>query len=507
MENQTQELKNFERNIFGSFSIGENNYAISVKSIQEVVNEPQEYTPMPLSPSYLLGLFNLRGSIIPVIDLKKIFELNHSEENVSEKKIAIIEHGKQRVGILFDKTGEVFNGNDYEKSDFNTKGENIKEQVVQGVFKMDDGKKIIQIIDPIEVLNLDKVPYSTDHDFQEESKKQKGKRAQCISFTVGDSRCSLNIEAIQEIIKIDKIENTALSSNLCLGAIDIRGNTIPVVDFSCLLGYGKNNEIDLTQDKNNKVIVMKIDRNFFGLLVSSVESIISYYEEDIMKFPVLSEKKKNMFEGCIRSQSNQETILLDHKQILSNQEVETITRGHSNLYKEKSDVLKEEDKKSINLKTYITFSIQDHYALQIDEVKEVINLPEKFLNPPNLSKHFKGMINLRGDLVAVIDPRVLYEMKENTSPIESKVMIFSLNQIKFGLMVDSVDSILTFDDNKKINIPSIIYQGKAGSLSEDVKEAVEFKLDDSEAKKTLMILNLISVASRAHLNNIEQGAA
>ena len=103
-----------KKEIYGSFLLSGSEFAISVKAIQEVVNEPESYNPVPLSPNYLLGLFNLRGMIIPVVDLRKIFDFPDNHE-ANEKKVAIIEHGNICVGILFDQTCEVFNGNDSDR--------------------------------------------------------------------------------------------------------------------------------------------------------------------------------------------------------------------------------------------------------------------------------------------------------------------------------------------------------------------------------------------------------
>lgn len=59
-------------NTYGSFFLGDIELAINVKAIQEVVNYPDTITLMPLSPHFLVGVFNLRGLIVPIVNLKKI---------------------------------------------------------------------------------------------------------------------------------------------------------------------------------------------------------------------------------------------------------------------------------------------------------------------------------------------------------------------------------------------------------------------------------------------------
>ena len=56
------------------FIVGDEEYAIPILNIQEII-KPIEYTRVPSVPNYVLGVFNLRGSVIPLIDLRKKFSL------------------------------------------------------------------------------------------------------------------------------------------------------------------------------------------------------------------------------------------------------------------------------------------------------------------------------------------------------------------------------------------------------------------------------------------------
>lgn len=494
LEEQIPEMA--ERDIYGSFSLADVEFALSVKSIQEVINEPESYSPMPLAPDYLLGLFNLRGVIIPVVDLRKIFDFSVDiDENNKERKIAIIEHGNFCVGLLFDATGEVFNGNEQQRNHFHSNSEDPNKAVIEGVFKLDEGKRVVQILNPYKVLNLNQIPRSADSSAS--NVRRISKREQCISFMVGTSLCAIDIDAIQEIVDIKEVQNYALASDICLGSVNVRGNTVPIIDFSHFLGYGKTQpSSDGTHD--NKMIIMKINDEYFGLLVKSIENIISYFKEDLIEFPVLSEKTKDLFKGCISSSDREiQTILLNHETILSNDEIASVIGGHKRLYKEKAKNIEEEIAGTSEQKSYITFTLNNNYALEINEVKEVIDYPESLIRPPNISAYFKGMINLRGELVAVIDPRALYGMDDEPSSSAPKILIFKSGDAKYGLMVDSVDSIVSFSEKDKVNIPKSLYQNGGQSLAEDIKDAVHVKTK-ADGEKTLLILSLSSLYLRVN---------
>ena len=482
--------------IFGSFSLAGTEFALSAQSIQEVVNEPEAYSPIPLAPDYLLGVFNLRGSIVPVLDLRQVFKLEAEQRDSTElRKIAIVEYGELCLGLLFDSTGEVFNANDVETCLFESRGESAAEQVISGVFKMQGGGRIVQILDVNGMLGLEKVPHSRNLT-GERIVQNRGKRRQCISFRIGHSCCALDIEEIREIVNIDGIHNTVLAGDLCLGAIDIRGDTVPIVNFSYLLGFDSKPPEDLHESDSYRVIVMNVQDNLVGLLVDSIENIVPYFDDELIDFPVLVDKKKAMFKGCVPAKSdNDHAIVLKHSEVLSASELAEITRGHSQLFGDSKEKTIREERRSLDRKTLLTFSLDNRYGLDIRDVREVIDYPVDLIQTPNMADHIRGMANLRGELVAVIDSRKLYNMAPSNTEETGKVLIYEKSGVKHGLVVDSVDSIIPFSRADIVNVPEIVFRAHDGNIDKDVQEAIMVKSGDTE--ETVCILDLDSVSRRA----------
>ncbi|MFK7854741.1 MAG: chemotaxis protein CheW [Granulosicoccus sp.] len=496
MHVQHQAKESSESTIYGSFSLAESEFALSVSSIQEVVNEPEGYSSVPLAPDYLLGLFDLRGVIVPVVDLRRIFDSPVDDENdLDPRKIAIVEHGDLCLGLLFDATAEVFNADDVETCWFEADGETPESMVVQGVFKLDDGRRVVQILDVHSMLKLEKMPRTANAVLSKKIKTRQGQRKQCISFTVGQSHCALDISSIKEIVNIDKIENKILASSVCLGAIEIRGNTVPIMNFSALLGYGRKSADSVCYEDNSRVIVMNVKNALFGLMVDSIENIISYYDEDLVAFPLLGEAEPDFFAGCISSDDDtQHTIVLKHDELMANEDIASITQGHSDLFQDNSEIANERKQGSLNKKTLITFSLDNRYGLDIGEVSEVIDYPDDLIKTLDMSSHILGMTNLRGELIEVIDSRSLYKMEESGNSTDSKVLVFEKEGVKHGLMVDSVDSIMSFSESDLITVPRIMFVGSTSAIGEDVKKALIVGKDAD--LQTVCILDLPSVSDR-----------
>lgn len=88
-----------------SFMLGEETYAVDVMKIQEVLR-PVEITPVAGSPHFVLGVINLRGNVVTVIDARRRFNLPPSE-STSDARIILVEAKEQVVGVLVDRVGEV----------------------------------------------------------------------------------------------------------------------------------------------------------------------------------------------------------------------------------------------------------------------------------------------------------------------------------------------------------------------------------------------------------------
>lgn len=88
-----------------TFKLDSETYGINVMQVQEVLRYT-EIAPVPGAPSYVLGIINLRGNVVTVIDTRSRFGLESSQVN-DNTRIVIIEAEKQVIGIMVDSVAEV----------------------------------------------------------------------------------------------------------------------------------------------------------------------------------------------------------------------------------------------------------------------------------------------------------------------------------------------------------------------------------------------------------------
>jgi purine-binding chemotaxis protein CheW len=92
-----------------TFQLGEEQYGIDIMDVEGIV-KVEDVRPIPNAPSYVEGIFNLRGEIIPVINLHRRFHIEHavlSEEDQLLSGFVVVNIGGRHLAIIIDKVARV----------------------------------------------------------------------------------------------------------------------------------------------------------------------------------------------------------------------------------------------------------------------------------------------------------------------------------------------------------------------------------------------------------------
>lgn len=88
-----------------TFTLGGEEYAVNILKVQEI-NRMKEITRVPNAPYYVEGVINLRGKVIPVVSLRKMFGLPEEEDRMKQK-IMIMDIQGTTIGLIVDTVSEV----------------------------------------------------------------------------------------------------------------------------------------------------------------------------------------------------------------------------------------------------------------------------------------------------------------------------------------------------------------------------------------------------------------
>lgn len=471
--------------MFASFKLGPSELSLPISSLQEVVNIPEKISTVPLAPPYLTGLFNLRGAVIPIVDVSKILGLA-SDPNEKAKKIAIIHCQEVRVGLLFDSTSEILNVEEQNISLFDTQETH---KIILGALKLNGGDRIVEIIDPAALVKIENIPHVLEQTKTTKAETLKrSQRRQCITFRSHNSKFAFNISAISEIIRVPEVQKQASGPDYGLGVVNIRGVIIPLINFCQFL---KVAEVPQTENEKQRIIIMKQDKIHFGFLVDSVDSIVSYFDDEILPIPLFNQQKMEIFRGLLSHDLDGDLLFLDDSKILNHDEVKQMTHGFNNMYGQEAEASAKSNlkhKSGVRI-AYLSYKLEHLFSSHLRDVDEIAIVPTDIMRPPGYPDYVTGVLKMRGEIVTVINLRKYYGLSEKTDSIHSRVLIVRGKQSRLGLLVDSVEAIENVDEASKLKIPSIVASGSNAALQGAIEEIVEMT-DTKGEKKTFMILNV-----------------
>jgi len=133
------------------FSLGREDYAIKVDHVQTVLDKFTP-TPVPNTPMFVLGVINLRGVIIPIVDLKEMFQM--PKEEGQQMMAVVLEIENMKVGIAVDKVREVLDIDFSQLQPPPPSLSGLGADYVSGIFRLTN--KILIVVDLFKVINIAK---------------------------------------------------------------------------------------------------------------------------------------------------------------------------------------------------------------------------------------------------------------------------------------------------------------------------------------------------------------
>ena len=149
------------------FDLDSESYGVDIGAVREIIRM-QEITRVPRTPEFVEGVINLRGKVIPVVDLRKRFGLTEGERN-KDNRIVVVDIGGQDIGVVVDAVTEVlriFTSAIEPPSSVITSADS---EYLLGIAKLDD--KMIILLELESVLSEKEKDILSQESFTEESEQ------------------------------------------------------------------------------------------------------------------------------------------------------------------------------------------------------------------------------------------------------------------------------------------------------------------------------------------------
>jgi purine-binding chemotaxis protein CheW len=140
-----EQVQPVEGGKFLSFFLGKEEYAIEILKVQEIIGL-MPITPVPRMPEYIKGVLNLRGKIVPVMNLRTRFGLEEVEYN-EETCIIVVQEKEYLMGIIVDKVSEVADIEGSQIEEVPSIGAGEQSEYLSGIGKV---KEVVKMIVDVE---------------------------------------------------------------------------------------------------------------------------------------------------------------------------------------------------------------------------------------------------------------------------------------------------------------------------------------------------------------------
>ena len=143
---------------------------------------------------------------------------------------------------------------------------------------------------------------------------------------------------------------------------------------------------------------------------------------------------------------------------------------------------------------YLTFYLGDEqYGIAIDKIKEIIAMM-KVTDVPKTPAYMRGVINLRGSIIPVVDTRLRFSMEPREEDMHTAIIIVEVEKVNIGFIVDRVEEVSSFDSSSLSEPP------KFGSNVD-----TDFICNVAQIEENVvMILDVMKLFEADELINLEQ---
>lgn len=174
--------------------------------------------------------------------------------------------------------------------------------------------------------------------------------------------------------------------------------------------------------------------------------------------------------------------------------------SESKKYEAHEDLLDEEDNEDTQANKYLFFRIgKESYGIGIRFVIEIIEL-QAISSVPDMPKYVKGVINLRGRVIPIVDLRLRFDMDEREYDNRTCIIVTEVEEVLVGCLVDTVEEVMEIPERNiepPPNFKSVSGRDRYISGMGKVGEAIKILLD---VEKIVLDQNL---AGKAVVNTIE----
>lgn len=474
-----------------TFRVADRIYALPADQVSEVVRVSAP-ARIPQAPAALLGLVNLRGAVLPVASLRTLLK-RPTSGGLESERVIVLDIGAP-IGLMVDSVENLETVTAERIDTEKTEVTSLEGEKLVGAFATSREKVVAKILD---VRSMLEAAFAGRRQARQHSRVQSKAEAVrfegasienevIVSFEVAGQEFALPLDAVQEILPVpESITSVAHAESTILGVVSIRDTLLPLLSLRHLLGLSAAKEAG----QRSKVIVMNVAGAKIGLVADRARAIVAADKRLIDPIPpVLAVRTggESRIRSIYRGDAGRRLISILAPEQLFKEDV--MQRLAADRQSNESQTQMSETAAQGQL-IFLVFRLgDDEFGLPIDTVVEVAEVPPQITRVPKTPKFLEGVVNLRGDVLPVVDQRRRFDMPalENTSG--RRLVVIKTERHRAGLIVDSVTDVLRAAE-ADIEPPP--------DLTDETSRLVRGVINLSSKDRIVLVLDSAEVLTRA----------
>jgi purine-binding chemotaxis protein CheW len=417
-------------------------YALAAEQVAEVIRLPA-LARVPQAPKGLLGLANLRGSVLPVASLRGLLGQDEVEALAPGAARAIVLDGAAPMALAVDSIEALVA---IESEQIETRqaelaarpGERLK-----GAFAT--GGTVAKVLDLASLIAAAFAQQERPRRRQAQAEagpapaeEAADERQRLVSFDVAGQEYAFPLAAVLEVVDAPRtLAALPGSEELVLGVTPFRDTLLPLLSLRGLLGFAT-----VERTGREKVVVARVGGAVVGLLADRMRTIFPAEAALIEKIPpVLAARAggESRISAIYRGEGGRRLVSLLSPEQLFREDV---------MQRLKADGAAPEDEKAVDgtaveERQFVVFRLgEDEFGLPIETVSEVARVPDQITRVPKAPKFLEGVVNLRGEVLPVVDQRRRFDMPAAPQQGTRRLVVVRTDRHRAGLIVDSVSEVL-----------------------------------------------------------------
>jgi purine-binding chemotaxis protein CheW len=434
---------------FVTFMAGDEVFAADMSPVKEIIRVP-EVVRVPMAPPALEGLANLRGKVLPIISLRRLFGFPEAVYDDSTRAL-VIDVG-QPLGFVVDRVASVVGVDAGQIEDVGSIRATVNTEVLSGLLKDVGGHAMIMVLDfaklierefsQIAAISKSSSVTGTVAASTKTEEEQSNDELQLVSFDVDGQEYAIAIEEVQEIVQVpETVIHVPRSESHVLGVMTLRSRLLPLVNLRSMFALPHR---DL--DEKSRIVVLTLGGVSVGVVVDAVSEVLRVSKSGVDALPALLARDGNLAEItaiCRLDNGKRMVSIVTARNLFGNSVIKEALSAVKDIELEDDLQARETLENLDDDEQVVIFRLgKEEFGAPIASVQEIVRVPEALIRVPQAPAFVEGVINLRGSVLPVIDLRLRLGLNQVERTDRQRIMVFLISDVRTGFIVDQVAEVL-----------------------------------------------------------------